>query len=175
MPPPAPPAPVDLDVQLAVRKPLRLTASGLKGALLITVTNRGPAPVEAVHPDVHGLRFIDTQTGAVHLVEHPCDCGFVLGLDPYPPSRRLRLEPGASTEVLLEEWDCSGGPFAAPPPGRYRVSWRLAAPAVPDGKDSERLGERCRAVLRNDDMWRGAPVSNELELELSSQKTRSRK
>jgi hypothetical protein len=158
-----------------VRKPLRLTRGELQGVLVITVTNRGQSPVEAKHAEVHGLRFIDTKTGTVHLVEHACDCGFVLGHASYPRSRRLRLEPGASEELLLEEWGCGGGPFIAPPPGRYRVSWRLAAPAVPKQPFDKRMREQCRAVLLDEAQWQGAPVSNELELELSSQKPRSRK
>lgn len=161
-------AAADLEVRLTVRKPLRLAASRPTGALAITITHHGPTPVELIHPDVHGLRFIDTATGASHTVLHPCDCGFVLGLDPYPESRRLRLAPGASTELVLDAWDCGGGPFRLPPPGRYRVSWRLAAPTAPDGQGTQRLEERCQAVLRRDDVWQGAPVSNELELELSS-------
>ena len=165
----------DLEVRLVVRKPLRLSASGLTGGLVVTLTSRGASPVDVLHPEVHGLRFVDTTTGAEHTVLHPCDCAFVLGLDPYPESRRLRLTPGVSTDVVLDTWDCGGGPFQLPPPGRYRVSWRLAAPAVPDGQGLTGLEERCAAVLRRDDVWTGAPESNAVELELSKETSRSRK
>ncbi|MFP2906969.1 hypothetical protein ACLESD_18375 [Pyxidicoccus sp. 3LFB2] len=168
-------APRDVEVQLTVRKPLRLSASRLTGGLVLTVRNAGTTPVEVLHPDVHGLRFVDTTTGATHSVLHPCDCAFVLGLEPYPESRLLRLAPGASAEVLLDTWDCGGGPFRLPPPGRYRVSWRLAAPAVPDGQGMKQLEERCHAVLGREDVWRGAPESNAVELELSRETSRSRK
>ncbi|MCP3141870.1 hypothetical protein [Pyxidicoccus xibeiensis] len=164
-----------VEVRLAVRKPLRLSASGLTGGLVVTLTHPGTTPVDVVHPDVHGLRFVDTTTGATHTVLHPCDCAFVLGLDPYPESRRLRLTPGTSTEVLLDTWDCGGGPFRLPPPGRYRVSWRLAAPAVTDGLGMQRLEERCQEVLRRDDVWTAAPESNAVELEISKETSRSRK
>ncbi len=175
---PAPAAPetaAPLEVHLAVRKPPHLTGSRLTGALVLTVRNPGAAPVDVIHPDVHGLRFVDTTTGAEHTVLHPCDCAFVLGLDPYPEARHLRLAPGASTEVVLDAWDCGGGPFHLPPPGRYRVTWRLAAPAVPDGQRMERLEQRCQAVLHRDDVWRGAPESNAVELELSKETQRSRR
>src|SRR3712207_3796937 len=73
-------ATADLEIQCPLRSALRPAQGPLTGARAVTLTNRGSPPAELTHPDVHGLRFVDTTTGTSHAVMHPCDCAFLLGL-----------------------------------------------------------------------------------------------
>lgn len=141
----------DVQVTVQVKKPLRVTPSGqLRGAIEVTVSNRGDEGIELEHEDVHGLRF-EPKEGPTGLVLHSCDCAFVLGLEQPPEGRRFTLLPGAEKRLTFDDFSCSGGDFTPPKPGafllRYHVGPPAAAAAPPDGGfDRQECERRLRAA-----------------------------
>ncbi|MBL8954832.1 MAG: hypothetical protein JNK82_28905 [Myxococcaceae bacterium] len=140
-------APVDVD--LTVKKPLKLTRRGeLKGVLEVRITNRGTEPITLQHRDVHGFRFEPVGGDAgTQVLFHSCDCGFELGIDKPPDKRTFTLRPQEHRIITFEDFECDGGPYHPPPPGKYRVTWSLGEPA-PTPKVSAMLDlDKCGSLV----------------------------
>ncbi|MBP7864386.1 MAG: hypothetical protein KA419_00440 [Acidobacteria bacterium] len=189
-------APEGVAVTLAFPKPLHLVelwhgrervGSGLEGSVTVTVTNRGPGPVTVYDLDVHGLCFRDVRTGEERVVVHPCDTAFYAGLESPPPgwarTRTHILGPGESCRVLLDDFGCSGGYWAAPPPGEYEVFYRLrTAPPWASPPSSGTGGQvrfnpsrdvsAFRARLLDAGFWKDGPGSPTLRLQLKKPRAR---
>jgi hypothetical protein len=186
----AAPAPAAVDpavrVELTLVQPLRLVryqlrgqplerGPALAGALAVTLHNPSAFPVTVWVPGVGGLRF-EAADGTAHVLVHPCDCPALLGEAPPPGGEgpgRLLLAPGERRRLDFADWGCSGGSWAPPPPGAYRVVYRLlpeapvAAPGgSPDAARWASLNARCRARLLDPGLWAGGAVSPPLELRL---------
>ncbi len=141
-----------VDVELQVKKPLKLSKRGaLEGVLEVRVTNRGAEPVTLQHRDVHAFRFVpESGDGGVQVLFHSCDCGFELGLETPPGARTFTLVPGEHRIITFEDFECGGGPYRAPPPGKYAVSWSIGAPAPPARTPAgKRDLEKCDLVVHS--------------------------
>lgn len=154
-----------VDVQLHVKKPLKLTRRGeLRGVLEMRITNGGAEPITLQHRDVHAFRFVPAGGDAgTRIIFHSCDCGFELGLDRPPPSRTFTLKPGEHRLVTFDDFTCGGGAYRAPPPGRYQLSWSVGEPASTPPAPPLDL-ERCDLLVHNraPEAFESPPVSVDL-------------
>jgi len=167
-----------LAVSLRVVRPLRLVrwvvddadagSVGLDGAVRVTLVNRSERRLLLRHLEEHGLVFVDPETGALAVLVHPCKC-VKDALE--PPGAVLALGAGQTREVELADFGCSGGPWPSPPPGRYRVEYRvLPAPTdvpPPDSSSPAVLVPRCRAELTSPLFWAGAVTSAAVDVTLA--------
>lgn len=154
-----------VDVQVHLKKPLKLNKRGdLTGVLEVRITNGGTEPVTLQHRDVHAFRFVPTSSDAgTQVIFHSCDCGFELGLDKPPASRTLTLKPGEHRILTFDSFECGGGPYRPPPPGRYQVTWSLGPPTSTPSAGRFDL-EKCDLLVHNRaaEPFESAPVSVEL-------------
>ena len=177
----APPA-TDLEVRLVVRQPLVLLEHvwqngpgevSLSGRLLITVRNTSSAPIALRELDAHGLVFTHRGTGRLWPVVHPCAC--VRDLTEGPKAG-VTLQPATETTLVLEDWGCGGGAWKTPPPGDYRVDYRvLPMPATPTrrartDRSPPQLVEQCRREMATDAFWATATRSSSLDVKLRKPK-----
>ncbi len=129
----------------------------LKGAVEVDIENRGQAPIELQHLDVHGLAFRDAK-GTDHFVVHPCDCAFLFGKDRPPPDRTFTLRPGEKRTLTFDDWSCQSV-WTPPPPGRYELRYRVLPagrrPAA-DRAEVAAMMAQCPSVLASDELWAGA-------------------
>ena len=154
-----------VDVELTVKKPLYLVRGELRGVIEVRVTNSGAEPVTVQHRDVHGLRFASTAAEEpAHTVFHSCDCGFELGLNEPPKARTFTLKAGESRVLKFDDFTCDGGPYRAPPEGRYLLSYSLHQPGAPAKREAFDL-KRCEVVTseRPPGPFQSAPVPLELK------------
>ncbi len=157
-----------ISVQLHIEQRLRRTPRGLKGRVRIQLTNDGPAAVQLVDPEIHGLIFQDPDGGELRVVPHPCQC--VRDARQPDQARRIELAPGESTDSTLEEFGCGGSSWKAPPRGRYLLSYRIHGSATlpaedADGSVKETL-DRCVTRLQSETYWEGAFASEPVEIKL---------
>lgn len=174
-------APPALEVTLVQAKPLALVRSAaggklpwLDGVLVATVTNRSQAPVRLRDLGEHGVVFVEP-SGALRVLVHSCKC---VKDAVEPAEASFELAPGASRTVTVDDWGCGGGMWAAPPPGRYQVEYRvLPAPAVQAPAEEEQPQvqvERCRQEFSSPRYWEGATGSKPLALELRAPRGKRR-
>lgn len=134
--------------RVELRQGREVIGSGLEGCVEVTVTNRGPGSATVYDLDVHGLCFRNVVTGEEIVVIHPCDTAFYAGLESPPPgwarTRTHVLGPGESCRIRLDDFGCSGGYWAAPPPGEYEVSYRLRATPPWGAPPASGNGEKTR-------------------------------
>lgn len=170
-----------VEVELKVDKRLRLVSwrpdkslppeAIMKGAVEVRVKNVGATPLKLQRLEVHGLIFEAVESGALHVIVHPCQCVRDASSDA-PPA--LSLEPGQVDTQRFEDWGCSGM-WDPPPPGRYRLSYRvLEAPrepperAEPEKVHIKEALEACRVRFTTPDTWRQAATSTPIELTLKA-------
>ncbi len=161
----------EVGVQLRTQK-LRLARGGLRGTVWVTLTNAGEVAVVLEDPEVHGLVFEHVETGALHVLVHPCQC--VRDVRSPEGIRTIELEPGGSHEIVLEEFGCAGSMWAPPPRGTYRVTYRLHRAdgerafgnlGAPEGSPPEQ-SDWCRTMLQDPARWEGAWSSDPVEIRL---------
>ena len=162
--------PPDVEITLEQTSRLRVTRNGLQGSVKVTMINRGESGVEIALPEVHGLVFEAIDTGALHVMIHPCQC--VMNVKQPESVERTVLQPGQSHELVLDDFGCSGGGWHTPPPGEYRLTYRVHA--GPRGSDLQTPTDRgahditdwCRAQYTSPGFWDGAFVSDPVAIRL---------
>lgn len=173
--------------RVELRQGRQVIGRGLEGSVEVTVSNRGPGPVTLYDLDVHGLCFRNVRTGEAIVVVHPCDTAFYAGLEPPPAgwveTRTHLLGPGESCKIRIDDFGCSGGYWAAPPPGEYEVFYRLrttppwgVSPAVSNGVkarfDPSRDVPAFRARLLDAGFWADGRCSQGVGLLLKKPRVR---
>jgi len=164
--------PPPVEVTVSVEKPLVLAYGPgekephLAGTVVATVRNKSEKPIRLRDLAEHGVVFV-AETGAPHVVVHSCKCVKDLA---EPAAAVYELAPGQARKVTIDDWGCGGGSWPAPPPGRYRLEYRvLLAPAVmPEpAKESPRdQVPKCRKELASEEFWAGAARSVPAAVEL---------
>ncbi len=166
-----------LEVTLRVERPLRLVRwafpggetgpVALDGAVEVTLANRGGQPLALRDLWEHGLVFVAADLDTLAVLVHPCKC-VKDALE--PRAAVLTLVPGETRRLSFADFGCGGGPWQPPPPGRYRLEYRvLPAPAeTPVAADSSpaALVPRCRAELTSPATWANAARSPAVEVVL---------
>lgn len=147
----------------------------LAGGLVIQVQNTGTTALFVEDLQVHNLLFRNKKTNEDYVIVHSCDCGLVTKTMPAPPRRLIAIKPGEKKTITIEEWDCSGGPWAPPPAGDYLVYYRIhfmkerPAPREVDPAQKvviKEVIESCKKQLLSNEFWQSAAVSQPLAITL---------
>ncbi len=153
--PPLTPAPAPLAITVQAPRRLTLGRHGFRGKIKVTLQNRSDRPLVLHHGEENHLVF-EGQDGSLHVICHSCACvrGSAEGRGDLGPFS-VPLRPGEKRTLLFRDWGCGGGAWPGPPPGRYRLTYRVfrerrRAPAHP---------RACCAALREPAFWAGAVVS----------------
>lgn len=149
------------------RKPVGV---GLEGTLVARVTNTASVPVAIKGLEVHGLLFSDITQGTPYVIINPSQCMRDFAL---PSEPTIQLAPGQSHEYVFDSWGSAGSMWRAPPPGNYRVVYRVllddgASREVPEDPGSIQVLENGERMLQSREYWRDAAVSKPLEISLEA-------
>ncbi len=167
------PTTADVDIELVATERLRRgKKSGLRGALGVTLTNRGTQPVRLEELEVHALVYRDVDSDEQFVVVHPCQC---LGqLEGGLPVRVVDLSPGESHTVELDDFGCGGSSWRPPPPGTYELTYRAHLADSPGALGSREpmsvsgpdAAVHCRELFASESFWEGALRSNAVDVVL---------
>ncbi|HEY3448228.1 MAG TPA: hypothetical protein VGK67_17865 [Myxococcales bacterium] len=174
LPPPAP----KVEVSLAVEKPLSLAYGPgekqphLAGKVVATIKNASDQPVKLRDLQEHGFVFVAQKGGELSVLVHSCKCVKDVA---EPAGAAFELAPGKEKKVAVDDWGCGGGSWPAPPPGRYRLEYRVLAAPAPEGgppapgdADPKTVVPACRKDLTSNWFWEGAARSKAIEVELKA-------
>ncbi|MBI3553695.1 MAG: hypothetical protein HY077_14455 [Elusimicrobia bacterium] len=182
--PPVDPAPQTsgISVSLIEKRKLRLVRypSGpnvpqgkvaLDGALEVTIANQSQSRIRLVPKhEVHGLVFRPLGGGPPFVLIHDCQCVHDAQSTAWDAYGILR---GQSRTLLFDDWGCSAAQWIPPKPGRYLVAYRtlvypkkLPPSPAPSRESPAKLLAACKRELASDDYWKGAIISNAIEVTL---------
>lgn len=177
-----------LQIQLTVKKPLRLVRYvtdrrrpqqgpvGLEGSLEVTLRNSDPSRAASNllilrKQEVHGFLFRPKGGGPSFIPLHSCQCVHDATAGAW---QVLGVGLGKDKVLTFDDWGCSGGPWPAPAPGAYLVSYRaqvlpepLGPPPAPSHEEPPALIAQCKERLASEAFWQGAARSNEVEVTLA--------
>jgi len=154
--PPVPPTPPEKQLTVTVDAPKRMKVhprKGLMGKIKVHIRNGTDAPVELVDPEILGLLFSDPETGDYQVITHSCFC--VMALSKPESVKTITVAPGETHTMVFDEFGCGGGPWPAPEPGTYWVTYQLhptSSPLAlsnrePQGGDPHELTDSCRELV----------------------------
>jgi hypothetical protein len=153
----------DVTVEVVVKKKLRRVSGTLRGRLDVRLHNIRATPLTLLNRDVHGFRFRPARGGPAQLVIHSCDCAFELGTDSPPESRTLTLAPGETRTLEFDDFECSGGPYFTPLPGKYLVTYGIGEPAS-DSRADGGVSPTCDQLVRTRlHLFESKPLATHIE------------
>jgi hypothetical protein len=168
-----------IEVELKVNQPVKLVEYiygksnngpvGLDGSFTVIIKNLSNAPAHLQQWHVHSLLFEEVKSKKYHIIKHPCDCIFVARGFSDLPSHSIRLGPGKSKNLTIEEFGCNSI-WHPPPPGEYNVYFRVRPfpnqlPPDDHGSIRDKLN-KCVKTLLSDEFWKGGFISRPIRIRL---------
>ena len=138
--------------------------AGLTGVIRVTLTNTGEDDLVLEDLGTHNLIFERESTREEYVIVHEGICSRLCRRDP-KVVRHLELDPGQSRTLRFEKWGYSDAWEMHPPPGRYRLGYRIREMApgrrLMPGCSSTSMtpAERiavCKRNLQDHAYWHGA-------------------
>lgn len=140
---------------------------GLTGVLEATLRNTTADSIKLLDLREHGVVFTSCEDGKLHVVVHSCKCVKDM-TDPEPAT--LLLPAGETRSVVVEDWGCGGGMWPAPPPGCYRIEYRVIlaanAPRPPSHTSPVEMIRWCKGNFTSAAWWEGSIRSKPIEIRL---------
>jgi hypothetical protein len=171
---PEPPPPEDsLTVTVDAPKKMKVhPRKGLQGKITVTIRNGTASTVELVDPEILGLMFNDSQTGKNLVIAHSCFC--VKALSNPESVKTISLAPGETHVMVFDDFGCGGGPWQAPPPGVYWVTYQIHPTSAqlallnrePQGGTPHELTAACRELVTDVGYATGAFRSSSVKVTL---------
>ena len=138
--------------------------AGLRGVLRVTLTNTGEHELVLEDLGIHNLVFERRVSMEEYVIVHEGICSRLCRRDPNVV-RHLTLDPGESRTLRFADWGYSDAWEMHPPPGRYRVGYRIremdTRRRLMPGCSSPSLAPArrvavCKRNLRDQGYWHGA-------------------
>lgn len=167
-----------LKIDLSIDKELKFKKiygeQYLFGQIKISIKNNSQMPYSLVKMDEHNLLFIDTINNLKYIPFHVCrSAGFRHG-----ETDILTILPGKTQSLIIDSWDCSGGPFKLPPKGNYMLVYRILSQnnleSIPEykkllSKNYKSMKDEifdAEELLKSDSFWSKAFYSDSINIKL---------